>query len=74
MVSNLQDLRGVEKTPGQEEQVAEEAVQRDEMASSVEKANTKLNPLRGVQELVKVIQAYLLAGSPQAPLSVLKCA
>ena len=35
--------------------VREEAVQKDETATSVEKANTILNPLRGIQELIKVI-------------------
>ena len=45
--------------PGQEEQAPEEGVQKDGEATSVEKASSRLRPLRGFQELIKVPQVFL---------------
>lgn len=56
---NLQGLRGVEEVPGQTKQTVrlpEEVVQKAQEASSIDTANTKTKPLRGLQELIKVSQ------------------
>ena len=49
--------------PGQEEQAPEEGVQKDGEATSVEKASSRLRPLRGFQELIKVPQVFLREGT-----------